>query len=175
MFEFSTIDLISVSAYTDKHYRQDRELWRSFLGYTAPKILPLKQIDFENAVNSAIVDDLDILFVKNDNPTSLNEKIQSLSMSLAHDISSNPNFGLASFFEGKLCTRHYRVLKRKKISPALREDLLLATWLGEFNALKKEKKFLRKVALWKTWFESYDFYTKPQRVVKEPSSTLLVS
>ena len=175
MSDFASIDLVSISAYSDKHYRYDRELWRSFLGYTTPKILPLKQIAFETAVKSAVVDQLAALVSKNKNTFSLNEKIRSLSISLAEEISSNPNFGLASFFEGKLCTKHYKVLKPKKISRAMREDFMLATWLSEFHTLKKEKKFLKKVALWKTWFESYDFYKKTERTFLGASKIALVS
>lgn len=154
--EESNYDIMTVSAYSDSSYARDRELWRGFLGYTLPIVMSMDVGEVEKYLGGAIVYSLSELTASGGANTPVSDNIRSISIQLAKEIGLPPEFGLASFFEGKVPTRLYRMKSKpyitNKSKKEKKEDNMIAEWLSALAKIQGDKKFLRTVERWKSWF-----------------------
>ncbi|MGY3804803.1 hypothetical protein ACWNT8_12105 [Pigmentibacter ruber] len=149
------LDLTGVSAYSDPSHARDRELWRGFLSYALPVIMANEVENLEQQLADAVVYSFEELTTSVGESASKEEIIRNISTLLAKEIGVPPEFALASFYEGEVPTKLYKVKYRtmKKSAKAHQEDKMIGTWLADLAKVQEDKKFIKMVENWKKWLQ----------------------
>jgi hypothetical protein len=149
------LDLTGVSAFSDSSHARDRELWRGFLSYALPVVMACEPSHLEQYLADAIVYSFDELTAKGNNNASQPEIIRCISTLLAKEIGVPPEFALASFYEGEVPTKLFKIkhVHLKKSMKAAQEDKMIGTWLADLAKVQDDKKFIKLVEKWKAWLD----------------------
>ncbi len=147
------LDLTSISAYSDASHARDRELWRGFLSYALPVVMAYEAENLEQQLADAVVYSFDELTAKANDSASSGEVIRCISTLLAKEIGVPPEFALASFYEGAVPTKLYKVKYKslKKSAKVHQEDKMIGNWLADLAKVQEDKKFIKTVENWKKW------------------------
>ncbi|APJ03981.1 hypothetical protein [Silvanigrella aquatica] len=147
------LDLTGVSAYADSSYVRDRELWRGFLSYALPVVMAFDAENLEQDIADSVVYSFEELTAKGGKRISQYENLRCISTMLAREIGVPPEFALASFFEGEVPTKLYKI-KYKPVKRAVKsshEDKMIGGWLADLAKVQDDKKFIKAVEKWKSW------------------------
>jgi hypothetical protein len=157
------LDMTGVYAYADTSHARDRELWRGFLSYVLPSIIPCDPEILEKNLAQAVVysfAELSIGVHKTKNKEKSGTQgqgdvLRRISAMLAKEIGISAEFALASFYEGKVPTKLYRLKQRplKKSSKVHKEDAMIARWLSSFSRVQADKKFIKLTQKWHQWMD----------------------
>ena len=147
------LDLTGVSAYSDASHARDRELWRGFISYALPLVLAHDVDHLEKYLAEAVVYSFEELTAKGNENATQSEAIRCISTLIAKEIGVSPEFALASFYEGEVPTKLYKIKSKpiKKSVRAHQEDKMIGAWLADLAKLQEDKKFLNTVETWKKW------------------------
>ena len=78
---------------------------------------------------------------------------------LAKEIGVPPEFALASFYEGGVPTKLYKI-KYKPIKKSVKvhnEDKMIGGWLADLAKIQEDKKFIKAVEKWRSWLIENSF------------------
>lgn len=153
------IDLTGVSAYSDSSHARDRELWRGFLSYALPVVMSFDSENLEKYLADAVVYSFEELTVKGDSNATQPEILRCISTLLAKEIGVPPEFALASFYEGEVPTKLYKIKYKptRKSAKAHQEDRMIGGWLADLAKVQEDKKFIKTVEKWRTWLSEKAF------------------
>ena len=156
------LDLTGVSAYSDSSHARDRELWRGFLSYALPVVMAHDVENLEKYLAEAVVYSFDELTAKGSENASQAEVIRCISTLLAKEIGVPPEFALASFYEGEVPTKLYKIKYKplKKSVKVHQEDKMIGGWLADLAKVQEDKKFIKTVETWKKWLLQDNPYSK---------------
>ena len=107
------LDMLGVYAYADSSHARERELWRGFLSYALPVVMASNSEIIDRCISESIVYTVDELTARGGNGGDSHESMRCISSLLAKELGVSPEFALASFFEGKLPTKLYKI----KVNP----------------------------------------------------------
>lgn len=149
------LDLTGVSAYSDSSHARDRELWRGFLSYALPLIMAFDTEYLEKYLADAVVDSFEELTAKGGRSATQPEVLRCISTLLAKEIGVPPEFALASFYEGEVPTKLYKIKYRpiKKSLKIHQEDKMIGGWLSDLAKVQGDKRFIKTVEKWRVWLE----------------------
>ena len=147
------LDKISIFAYADASHARERELWRGFLSYALPVVMSANSAFIDRCLSESIVYQVDELTARGGDDVDYHESMRCISVLLAKEIGVSPEFGLASFFEGELPTKLYKIKGKptKRGANAKKEDHVISVWLAHLSKIQADNQFLNKVERWKTW------------------------
>lgn len=159
------LDMLSVTAYSDASHARDRELWRGFLSYALPVVMAFDTVSIEKYLAEAVVYNFEELTIKGGGQASKTEVLRFISALLAKEIGVPPEFALASFFEGEVPTKLYKIhnLPAKKKKKTRQEDAMIGAWLACLAKVQSDKKFIKNAEKWRHWLEP-DGYKNSQVV-----------
>ncbi len=147
------LDLTGVSAYSDSSHARDRELWRGFLSYALPVVMSFDTENLEKYLADAVVYSFDELTAIDSKNATRPEILRCISTLLAKEIGVPPEFALASFYEGEVPTKLYKIKYKpvKKSAKVHNEDRMIGAWLSDLAKVQEDKKFIKTVEKWRTW------------------------
>jgi hypothetical protein len=153
------LDLTGVSAYSDSSHARDRELWRGFLSYALPVVMAFDTESLEKNLADAVVYSFEELTAKGDKDASQPEILRCISTLLAKEIGVPPEFALASFYEGEVPTKLYKIKYKpiRKSSKVHQEDKMIGGWLSDLARVQEDKRFIKTVEKWRTWLSEKPF------------------
>ena len=147
------LDMLGVYAYADSSHARERELWRGFLSYALPVVMASSSESIDKCLSESIVYSVDELTARGGNGGDSHESMRCISALLAKELGVSPEFALASFFEGELPTKLYKIKikPQKKGAKSKEEDNVIASWLAHLAKLQSDNKFLNQVEKWRSW------------------------
>ncbi|MES2614986.1 MAG: hypothetical protein V4591_06195 [Bdellovibrionota bacterium] len=150
------LDMLGVYAYADASHARERELWRGFLSYALPAVMAYSAEAIDRCLSESIVYKVAELTAQGGSDVDTRDSMRCISALLAKEIGVSPEFALASFFEGEVPTKLYKIksqvkIKGKKAKESKSEDAIIASWLAHLSRLQSDNKFLNQVERWKTW------------------------
>lgn len=147
------LDLTSISAYADSSHSRDRELWRGFLSYVLPLVMSYDSGSLEQDLADAVVYSFEELTAIGGRDATQYENLRCISALLAKEIGVPPEFALASFYEGEIPTKLYKMKYKsvKKNTKINNEDKMIGGWLSDLAKIQEDKKFVKLVEQWKAW------------------------
>lgn len=153
------LDLTGVSAYSDSSHARDRELWRGFLSYALPVVMSFESENLEKYLADAVVYSFEELTARGSNNATRPEIIRCISTLLAKEIGVPPEFALASFYEGEVPTKLYKIKYTpvKKSAKIHNEDKMIGAWLADLAKVQEDKKFIKTVEKWRNWLSEKPF------------------
>lgn len=147
------LDMLGVVAYADSAHARERELWRGFLSYALPVVMSSSSEMIDQCLTESIVYQVEELTASG-GVGDTRSSMRCISTMLAKEIGVSPEFALASFFEGDVPTKFYKIKpskNRKKGLKPKQEDAVIATWLAHLARIQGDNKFLNQVERWKSW------------------------